>query len=1039
MPQPSHLGVQQLELLNPSPLLDGPARARMLERLEKTDTLTRQRWSERAGTLVSALNAGWIEKSTEVALHNEFLSGIFGGLLGYQGAFAGHTPFTMSASVTTEVDATEADGTLGWFSAPGVGQTLAVIELKDARTNLDKRQLSRPDRLTPVDQAFLYANKFTGCQWVLVSNFLELRLYSVRHGQTLFEQLWLRDLANEERLMEFMALLCPPALIGDQPDANGYLADLLVDRPIVRQRQITEDFYAGYAEKRNRLIHYLVSNNTAEQPDELIAAAQTLLDRVLFIAFAEDRPLLPDKLLSETGNNAQLTRSRSHTKVWDELRALFRDIDVGSDNTSTTLPPIPAYNGGLFAEDHLLDHRISLPDDLVLDLISFGDYDYRRTIDVEILGHVFEQSISDLEGLRSAHSLDPLAVETDDGNVIEARRALGVFYTPKWVTEYIVNATIGEIATSNGTDPDSFSQIQILDPACGSGAFLAQAFRYLLELAEASTQEVLPDEQAPLLEQGGVAQPSLYLSGLHGIDIMEEAVEIVRLSLWLASASPLERLERLAGITEGNTLALLDGGNPLEELFSERMAAGGFDVVVGNPPWGADVDFELDPSLQLATGQFDSYELFVERAMRDALREGGLLGFVIPDRFLRPEGERLRRWLFDNYQVIEVIKLGEGVFAQVFRAAVILIVRKAEPSPDDAIRTLSTSAADRNVLEETGASYLHALLEERAGVITRTRITEDSSYNIPLGAAEEDFEIMAAMKETSRPWLGDEGIFEPYGRGVELGADGFVIRCNACFSWQVGPRRRGQARGGGYRDKECEHCSATIADGQWAESAHIIAKDRPAPRDSKSFPGSRWHPLYIGEHVSRYHLRSPHWIRLDVPNIPYKDPALYAAPKLLIRQAGVGVNVAVDESDAYCLQSVYVYRVRDGIDAGPYFFLACLASRAMLFYFHRHTNQTEWQSFPKLVHTTLQQLPLPDPARVDVTLRQAIEEKAKLRMGLDLDEAHNLDLELEHLVMEVYGLDPLERQRIIRTLRSVQRLRVIREMFPPEDETSMLL
>jgi SAM-dependent methyltransferase len=986
------------------------------------------------------LNAGWIENSTEVALHSEFLSVVFGDLLGYHGALAGRTPFTMSSSVTTEVDATEADGTLGWFSSPGRGRTLAVIELKDARTNLDKRQLSRPDRLTPVDQAFLYANKFTGCEWVVVSNFLELRLYSVRHGQKLYEQLWLPDLSDEDVLLEFVALLSPLALIGDRADTGGYLANLLVDQPIVRQRQITAEFYAGYADRRNRLIHYLVSNHPDERPHELIAAAQTLLDRVLFIAFAEDRPLLPDNLLRETTRNAQMTRTRSQTKVWDELRALFRDIDIGSDSSSSALPPIPAYNGGLFAEDELLDHRVSLPDDLVLDLMGIEEYDYRRTIDVEILGHVFEQSIADLEALRAAHSLDPLAVETDTAGIIEARRALGVFYTPRWVTEYIVNATVGDAATSGGMDPERFAQIQILDPACGSGAFLAQAFRYLEELALASMQEVLPDEQTALLDQRGIAQPSQYLAGLHGIDIMDEAAEIARLSLWLASASPLEKLERLDGITEGNTLERLDGSNPLQTLYPDEMNRGGFDVVIGNPPWGAEIDFDLDPSLQMSEGQFDSYELFVERAMRDALRADGILGFVIPDRFLRPEGERLRRWLFDNYQVIEIIKLGEGVFSEVFRAAVILIVRKGEPGDGDEVRTLSVSAEDRNVLEQSGATFLHAMLDERGGTITRQRITSDPSYNLPLGASEEDFEIMAAMAERSRPWLGDDGLFQVHGRGVELGTDGFVIRCNACFDWQVGPRRRGQSRGGGYHDKECAHCGATISDGEWAGAAYIVA-DEPT-----SFPASQagdlpdgdWHPLYFGQDISRYDLRPPHWIRLGVPNIDYKDPALYQAPKLLIRQAGVGVNVVVDETDAYCLQSVYSYRVRDDIGAGPYFFLACLASRAMLFYFHRHTNQTEWQSFPKLVHTTLQQLPLPDPDGVGDALRMDIEGKARQRMGMALDEAHDLDLQIEDLVMEAYGLTAPQRQRVNRTLRSVQRLRVIREMFPESADAAQL-
>jgi hypothetical protein len=414
-----------------------------------------------------------------------------------------------------------------------------------------------------------------------------------------------------------------------------------------------------------------------------------------------------------------------------------------------------------------------------------------------------------------------------------------------------------------------------------------------------------------------------------------------------------------------------------------------------------------------------------------------MFGFVVPDRLLRPEGERLRRWLFDNYRVLEVIKLGEGVFAHVFRAAVILIVQCEPPGPKDEIRTLSVTAEDRSMLEETGATYLHALLEERAGTISRKRVTEDPAYNFPLGASEQDFQIMARMKRNCRTWLGTDGLFEPHGRGVELGGDGFVIRCSACFSWQVGPRKRSQARGGGYADKNCTNCGATITDESWTESAHIIVDELPPPESStdRELPGDGWKPLYLGEDIARYELSKPRWIRLGVPNVNYKSADLYTPPKLLIRQAGVGVNAAVDETDAYCLQSAYVYRVREGVDANPYFFLACLCSRAMLFFYHRYTNQTEWQSFPKLVHSTLQKMPLPDPSLVKKSLRVEIEEKTRQRMGMNHLDAHDIDLEIEDLTMQAYGLRPTERQRITHMLRAAQRLKVIREMFPSRGNT----
>ena len=403
-----------------------------------------------------------------------------------------------------------------------------------------------------------------------------------------------------------------------------------------------------------------------------------------------------------------------------------------------------------------------------------------------------------------------------------------------------------------------------------------------------------------------------------------------------------------------------------------------------------------------------------------------------------PEGERVRRWLFDNYRVLEVIKLGEGVFEDVYRAAVILIVRRASPATDDHVLTLSVTREDRHVLEQAGAAHLRALLDDRGGLVSRSRIVADDHYDIPLGASDEDIAIMEAMRSRAVPWVSDtgsaDGIFEPYGRGVELGRDGFVVRCNSCFEWQVGPKRRAQHRGGGYENKSCEFCGAEIADSEWEDSAHIIVSERPDEGSAldRQLPGGGWAPLYIGEDISRYHLAEPSWIRLGVPNIAYKEDALYEPLKLLVRQAGVGVNVAVDETHARCLQSAYVYRVRDSVEIDPYYLLACLASRAMLFFYHRLTNQTEWQSFPKLVHRTLRRLPLPDPAEARRGLHDDIAELARRRMGLIPNEAHDLDLEVENLVMRAYGLSPPQRQRIMQTLRSAQRLRVIREMFPEE-------
>ena len=1024
----TRLDPRQLQVGLAPGLLSDEAKRRAEYASAGADAATKKRWADEAKRLVTSYGMGRLEESNERSLQAAFLDAVFVRLLGYEQALSGKVPYTLRLEVSTEVDATKPDGALGWFGIDEA-QVRAVVELKDARTSLDQRQLSRPDRLTPVDQAFLYASKFTNCRWVIVSNFRELRLYSHTHGQRIYETFQLQDLVEPTELTRLVSQLRAAALIGESPDEDGYLERLLEERPAVRERDITQIFYAEYVAQRDRLLQHFLEQSAGEDRD-VVRAAQKLLDRVLFICFAEDTgTLLPSNLLRNTVRVAEQSRRRSPHKVWDELRELFRDIDEGRPDVS---PSIPAYNGGLFARDPLLDEKVTLTDALATELISLSQYDYRNTINVEILGHVFEQSISDLESLHRIHSLDPDAVAVDELKVMEARRAAGVFYTPRWVTTYIVEATIGQLAAEVAFAPEELEKLRIVDPACGSGAFLAQAYRHLVELAEANVRETLPLEQASLPASNPVVQRSRYLNGLRGLDFMPEAVEIARLSLWLASATPEEQLHLLQGIREGNTLIASPTGNLFAEHFPDDFVGTGFDACVGNPPWGATIDYELDPQLELARGQYDTYELFVERSIREGLRDGGTFGFVIPDRLLRPEGERTRRWLFDNYQVQEIIKLGEGVFQDVFRASVILIVRKAAPSDDDAIRTLVVTKADREQLEEVGVTHLRTLMLDRGGLISRSRIVEDSNYEIPLGATDEDLDVMQTMRRSALSWIGEEGIFEPYGRGVETGADGFVVRCNSCFEWQTGPRRRSKSRGGGYENKVCDHCGATFGVDD-AEATASIIRVGSKPAEDGGLPGDRWRPIYLGEDVQRYRFEDPAWIRMGVPNINYKSDELYAAPKLLIRQAGVGVNAAIDETDAVCLQSVYVYRVREGVGIDPYYLLGCLCSRSMLYFFHRLTNQTEWQSFPKLVHKTLQRLPLPDPRKAGSKAQKnhdAIAKLARERMGRRAEDAHDLDLEIERLVMDAYELAPTQRQRILNTLRSVQRLQVIREMFP---------
>ena len=171
---------------------------------------------------------------------------------------------------------------------------------------------------------------------------------------------------------------------------------------------LTNQFYALYADIRQRVLTRLCRENAAIAPPEILRCTQKLLDRVLFCAFCEDRGLLPAESLKHAFEHRDPYNPHP---LWHNFRGLFRAIDEGNAGLN-----IPAYNGGLFALDPALD-ALQVPDEVCAHFKDLGDYDYRparevadaaestavrSVIDVDILGHIFEQSITDLERLRQS-------------------------------------------------------------------------------------------------------------------------------------------------------------------------------------------------------------------------------------------------------------------------------------------------------------------------------------------------------------------------------------------------------------------------------------------------------------------------------------------------------------------------------------------------------------------------------------------------------------------------------------------------------------
>src|ERR1022692_1048737 len=395
-------------------------------------------WQPKLQHWAVLIASGRADDFKETALLPDFLTDIFCGLLGYRGPAASADIFTFSRERHVEVDGKVADAVLGRFQK-GKEQFVAVLEGKGARDPLDHPFAGR--RMSAVDQAYRYAINLP-CDWIIVTSMRETRL------------------AGEPALLKRLVfLLGAERVVPEHRDCHLY--ELLRASETVG-RELTNQFYALYADIRQRVLSRLCRENSTIAPQEILRCIQKLLDRVLFCAFCEDRGLLPAESLKHAFEHRDPYNPRP---VWLNFRGLFRAIDEGNAGLN-----IPAYNGGLFALDESLD-GLQVPDEVCAHFKDLGDYDYRparevaegdentevrSVIDVDILGHIFEQSITDLERLRLSLEAGEgartfLSAERGSGppeadkNVrapqrrdpaTTRRKQEGAVYTPAFITRY---------------------------------------------------------------------------------------------------------------------------------------------------------------------------------------------------------------------------------------------------------------------------------------------------------------------------------------------------------------------------------------------------------------------------------------------------------------------------------------------------------------------------------------------------------------------------------------------------------------------------
>lgn len=905
-------------------------------------------------------DTGTLKKDKESAREQQYNADIFVKILGYRSKPA--SPYTFDPKDTTS-QGQYPDAVLRYteLGDSPVDNVSAVVELKGASIPLDKPQ-QREGNLSPVQQAFKYKPQYRVCPFVVVSNFYEFRLYN--DNQLDYEVWTLRDLANPAddfiAFKQWYYLLHADRFVAKsgKSETERFLSD-------VREEQIEvgEKFYAEYREIRVELLRDIWRRNPNSRANfqDAIKKAQTIIDRFVFVCFAEDSGLLPDDTLTRT---LQYAEASPHQTIWEAFKAFFHSVAHGSKKLE-----IPnGYKGALFEDDDGLN-AMDIGDEPLIELAKLGGkYDFKEKLTVKVLGHIFEQSITDLEILRERVEKGNLFDESKK-KVAGRRKKEGVYYTKDYIVRYIVENTVGAYLRDieerlkkkhnlSGMKSDEgyekrernvyieylyyLQKIRVLDPACGSGAFLVGVFDYLLA-ENLRVDDILGGTYTSLEES-----VRLILSdNIFGVDLNEESVEITKLSLWLKTAAkdkPLTSLDQ--NIKSGNSLVDADGLDDAPFDWAKQFPTimgreGGFDVVVGNPPYvqlsqGGGVSDELREYFlsryETSGGRLNTFIFFTMLAIK-LLKPDGRMGYIIPNTLLTQDGYKgARKLILDRSRIEQIVEYPDMPF------------------------------------EDATVENITILLKKGA---------------IRKGRRPELFDVVSQTPDAAIPvrQLDQRPFHKARGNLFSLRGDEVTAAIDLISK------------------------STTIDTHYNINQAIALKGDRSLSITDAPGAVGEYYKLLDGRHISKYHVRwGGDWLEYDLSRIHSckRKDIFQAEEKLFFRRTGVSIIAAYDDEQYFALNTLIVVTPKG--DAAPLSLKALLTvlnSSVLDHYYGRKYKSTK-TVFSEIQARSVGALPLPAAlAKHNDELTEIADELIQTQK----DRAAKLEASVQYLGSSYYAVE----------------------------------
>jgi len=573
--------------------------------------------------------------------------------------------------------------------------TKFLVETKSLKVDLDLEIHAK--------QAINYAwNK--GVTWAVLTDFESIKVFNAQAQSKLLQDKLVFEIKHSEYLKDFdrLWLLSRESFLENELDkyAEKYGKKL-------KKLTVNDKLYSDLKEVRKELTDGFIKWNEGMDREVLEEGVQRIIERLMFIRVLEDRRL-EDPVLKPVLREWEKNRN---IQLFTKLIAKFRELD-------------DIYNSDIFTKHACEDwEEYSVKWNKVISLLygsQVYEYDFKE-IPADTLGGVYESYLGyiaqnplevDIKGKSEKLTKGEDKKETK-AKSRKKRKEQGIFYTPNYIVDYIVANTLGK-KLEEAKSMHELKKIKILDPACGSGSFLIKALQTI--------NEKYIDFNNPGNQE---AKSEILLSNIYGVDLDPQAVDLAKLNLLVSALDKKAKLPNLTGnIRVGNSLI---SGTEKElkkyfgkdwrdkrpfnwdEEFEGVFKQGGFDVIIGNPPYitlalGKRQNFFSENDIQYFNDNYkdvmeykgNTYSLFIAKSI-SLLKEGGVFSFIIPNTILLGVTfENLRKFILNNCSIEYLVNIKAKVFGGAETGGnLVFVLKKKRAEKNHKVKVIEVSNTDK--------------------------------------------------------------------------------------------------------------------------------------------------------------------------------------------------------------------------------------------------------------------------------------------------------------------------------------------------------